>query len=275
VTLTDQIKSNGAAGCHIISDDYSRVYVSHYLDGNLTEIPYKPDSGEFVKNQVKVHGHTYHGKHERQESPHAHQVQIDNKNNNLFLVDLGGDRIYQYKIDSHGIIENPDGPFVQLAEGSGPRHIVIHPILDYVYLINELDSTITIFNYDRKQGTLHSIQTVPSTPLNFSGKCFPAAIKLHPSGRTLYISNRFHDSIGVFAIDQTNGHLSWVQDQETYGRIPRDFTIDESGALMLVANQETDTVIPFKIDPEHHTLTRINHLSFDVKTPVCLVFYPL
>ena len=120
-----------------------------------------------------------------------------------------------------------------------------------------------------RQDTIEAPQTISTLPVDFTGQNLGAEIKIAPSGRFVYISNRGHNSLAIYAVDQETGQLSLVGHESTQGVGPRDFTIDPSGALLLVANQDSDTVVTFWINQDSGTLRATGHVAA-VPTPVCL-----
>ena len=133
----------------------------------------------------------------------------------------------------------------------------------------ELGSTVTAFAHDQEQGKLSEIQTISTLPADFTGRSHTADVHVHPSGKFLYGSNRGHDSIAIFAIDESTGQLTAVGHESTQGRTPRNFAIDPTGAFLLAANQSTDTVVTFRINPETGQLTPTGQVAA-IPTPVCL-----
>eukprot|EP01114_Cavostelium_apophysatum_P012912 TRINITY_DN3011_c0_g1_i1.p1 TRINITY_DN3011_c0_g1~~TRINITY_DN3011_c0_g1_i1.p1 ORF type:complete len:372 (+),score=43.84 TRINITY_DN3011_c0_g1_i1:99-1214(+) len=268
--LSNQFTS-GFGGCHVSTNsndpsiNSNLVFVSHYNSGSFAVLPFS--DGKISPPSQKVE---FEYKSQDQDGPHAHGIFIDDSTRKYaFVVDLGGDRVYQYQIEGDSLKPNPVAPFIQLDQGAGPRHLVFHPSHRFAYVINELNATISVCKYDPAQGTLSVIQTV-STRGGFKGRCNPAAIRVSADGRALYSSNRFHNSIAVFLINQESGTLEWIQDQETSGEIPRDFDLDPSGKWLLVAHQETDTIVTFKIDPETRKLAKATSVS--VNCPTCITF---
>jgi 6-phosphogluconolactonase len=140
-------------------------------------------------------------------------------------------------------------------------------------VINELDSTITAFAYDKAKGALSELQTVSTLPSGFSGTSYCADVHVHPSGKFVYGSNRGHDSIVAFAIDQNTGKLSLIGHESTGGKWPRNFGVDPTGAFLLVANQNTDNVVTFRIDQQSGKLAATGQTT-EIPTPVCLKFIP-
>jgi 6-phosphogluconolactonase len=181
----------------------------------------------------------------------------------ILAVDLGTDRLMAFRLDlERGKLNPADSPWTQMPPGNQPL----------AYVISELQSTVTVFRYLERQGTFEALQTISTLPEDFAGQNLGGEIKVAPSGRFVYASNRGHDSLAIYAADQETGKLSVVGHESTQGSGPRDFTIDPTGALLLVANQDTDTVVTFRINQDSGMLTATGHVA-NVPTPVCLRLY--
>ena len=152
-----------------------------------------------------------------------------------------------------------------------PRHLDIHPNGKFVYAINELQNSVTAFDYDTAKGVLKEVQTVPTLPKDFAGNNLPADVHVHPSGKFLYGSNRGHDSIAVFQIDRTNGTLKLLEHVPTQGKSPRGFGIDPTGSYLIVANQTTGNLVVFRIDQKTGGLTPTGQ-TVEAGMPVCMQF---
>ena len=261
--------SGGTFPCHVSVDQSGAwVLAANYGSGSVIALPILSDGSLGpVAAHVQHHGSSATS---RQESPHAHCVITDPTNHYLLAADLGIDRIKIYRLDPpHGLLTPNDPPDVALEAGAGPRHLDFHPNGRYLYCLNELNSTLSAFAYDAEHGTLHPIQTIATLPDDFRGTNYCAAVEVAPSGRFVYSSNRGHDSIAIFAIDQATGALTSVGYVSSQGHYPRTFTIDPTGKLLLVANQNTDTVVSFWINPQTGQLTLTGYTAH-VPTPVCL-----
>ncbi len=207
---------------------------------------------------------------ERQAGPHAHMVVPGPSANSVLAIDLGTDRLMLFHLDrERGTLSPADAPWTQLPPGAGPRHLAFHPHRPLAYVINELQSTVTVCRYDGQQGEFAPFQTVSTLPAGFTGENLGAEIMVAPSGRFVYASNRGHDSLAFFAVGPATGQLALVGHESTHGRGPRTFTIDPTGTLLLVANQDTDTVVTFWINQEAGKLRPTGHVA-TVPTPVCL-----
>ncbi len=268
----NQQPSGGAGPCHINVDHAGRnVLVANYGSGSASVIPIRPDGS--LGSPTGFVQHTGSGPNAgRQKGPHAHSVNVSPDDRFAFVADLGIDRIMIYKLDvDAGTIVANDPPFASLAPGAGPRHFAFTPDGKYAYVINELNSTMTAFAYDSATGALAEVQTVPTQPAGFAGSSYCAEVRVHPSGRFLYGSNRGHDSIVVYRVDPAHGALSFVEHETAGIKTPRNFNIDPTGAFCLVANQDGDSVVVFRIDPQTGALEPTSH-KISVGRPVCIRF---
>lgn len=275
-TLLNQVASRGAGPCHISLDKTGRyVLVANYDAGTVAVFPVQ-DNGQLGK-YTGFAKHTGQGPNkERQEAPHAHWIAASPDNQFLLTADLGIDRILVSKFHL------PDGAFTpgksnsgaKLKAGAGPRHAAFSPNGRFFYVASELNSTVTAFSYNAKDGSLHELQVLSTLPKDFSGANDVAEIAIHPSGKFLYVSNRGRDSLAVFSIDPRKGTLKPVADIATQGKTPRNFVIDPSGKFLLAANQESNSIVVFNIDPATGSLTLTGQVA-EVPSPVCIVFLPV
>jgi 6-phosphogluconolactonase len=275
----NQQSTQGTAPCYASIDPQGRYcLVANYESGNLCVLPIGKDGrlGE-ATDTVQFSGSGPNP--DRQEGPHAHMVLPDPAGDFILAIDLGTDRLMAFRLDQErGILIPADPPWTQLPPGTGPRHLAFHPHRPFVYVVSELQSTVTVLRYT--SGACEASQVISTLPADFTGQSSGAEIKVAPSGRFVYVTNRGHDSVAIYAVDQesgppsrryadTGGQLSLVGHQATQGGGPRTFTIDPSGALLLVANQDTDTVVTFWINQDSGTLQATGHVTA-VPTPVCL-----
>ena len=180
----------------------------------------------------------------RQNGPHAHSVALDPEGRYAFVPDLGLDKMFIYRFDARrGMLEPNVMPWIKMRPGAGPRHVVPHPDGRFAYLINELDSTVATLAWDHTTGGFEVSGIVSTLPADFRGESTCADIRIAPSGRFIYASNRGHDSIAVFAIDRPTGQLTPVDHVPTEGRTPRAFCLDPGGVFLLAANQDSDTIV--------------------------------
>ena len=208
----------------------------------------------------------------RQQEPHAHSANLAPDNRFVFIADLGLDRVMAYRLDlTAGRFPPNDPPWATLHGGAGPRHMAFHPSGRTAYVINELDSTLTVFAYDPERGAPTEIQTITTLPEGFDGTSYPADVHVSQDGRFVYGSNRGHDSIVTCAVDAAGGKLSLVGHTSAHGEYPRNFNIDPTGRWMYVANQNSDNVVTYRIDPESG-IPEATGEQIEVPIPVCVQF---
>ena len=267
----NQRPSRGGLPCSIYVDATGQcVLVANYGSGTVTAFPIRED-GSLGEDTTFIQHEGSSVDPGRQEGPHAHMIITDPANNYAFVPDLGMDRVMIYRLDpAQGKLTPNDPPYAQVRAGGGPRHLAFHPTVKYAYVINEMGNTITAFTYDAAQGALNEIQMVNTLPIDFDGRSSTADIHITPDGRFLYGSNRGHDSLAMFSIDQDTGLLTLIGIESTRGENPRNFGIDPTGAFLLAANQSTDNVTTFRIDQNTGALTEVSNA--EVPAAVCLKF---
>lgn len=268
----NEVSSGGAAPCHISLDRSERVLMTaNYNGGNIAVFPLGEDGS--LGKMSSFHQHQGAGSDlPNQRSPHAHSINPDPSNRFAMVADLGLDKLFVYQLNPADGILIPHSPaFVQVKQKSGPRHLAFHPNGSLAYLINEIASTITVFEYDSKAGRLEEIQTVSTLPKDFSGRNSTAEVVVHPSGRYLYGSNRGHDSIAVFKIEESSGRLEPLQYKLSGGRSPRNFCLSPNGNFLLAANQRSDNLVVF---PVERASGRLLDPVEEIRTnsPVCVRF---
>ncbi|HWG44804.1 MAG TPA: lactonase family protein [Gemmataceae bacterium] len=266
--------SSGAGPCHVVVDRQGKnVLVANYGGGNASVLRIE-DNGQLGERTAFTQ---HKGKGDdpgRQEAPHAHSINLDAANHFAFVADLGLDKVFVYRFDADkGSLAKNDPPAVALAPKSGPRHFAFHPNGRYAYVINEMANTVTAMTYDAKQGVLTKIQTVSTLPEGYKKPTSTAEVQVHPSGKFLYGSNRGHNSIAVFTIDEKTGKLTPAGRQSKGINVPRNFGIDPTGRFMLVANQDGDSILVFRIDPKTGALEATGE-KVEVGKPVCVKFVP-
>jgi 6-phosphogluconolactonase len=264
--------THGTDPCHLTVDRTGRyVLVANFMSGSVCVLPIREDGSLGDATDVVQHqGSSVDPA--RQSGPHAHAAVQDATGRYVFVPDLGLDRVMVYRFDAtRGKLEPNDEPWADVTPGGGPRQIAMHPVGRYAYVINELNSTMTAFQYDGDRGSLRAIQTLSTLPEDFEGTSTCAEAQISPSGRLLYGSNRGHDSIVIYAVDQTDGTLTCVGHESTQGRMPRHFAVGPVGEFLLAANQDTDNLVVFRLDSESGELMATGH-SVLVPTPVCVQF---
>ncbi|WP_028549538.1 lactonase family protein [Paenibacillus sp. UNC451MF] len=273
LSLAGQQPSSDKSATHINLDHAEQFAMTvSYSEGTINLFPIQPN-GEIgpLSDKVRHEGSSVVAK--RQDSAHPHSIYTDPTDQFVMVPDLGMDTIKVYRLNrEEGKFVSHDD--VKLAPGSGPRHFAFHPSLAYAYVINELNSTLTVFAYDGQAGKLQEIQTISALPADFSGTSSTAEVQISSCGSFLYGSNRGHDSIVVFAIDKSSGKLSLVQHISTGGEHPRHFSLTPSGRSLLAANKDSDSVHVFTVDQDSGKLTPTGQV-ITIPQPTCVRFYKL
>lgn len=265
--------SQGADPCHLcVTADGRWLVVANYSSGTLGVLPVVEADGS-LRPACQTLRHEGRGVDPvRQKHAHAHAVAVDPSGRFVFACDLGLDRVFVYRLDSgRGVLQPNDPPWVQTRPGAGPRHLVFAADGRCVYGVNEIDSTVSVFGFEPATGVLTAGPVLSTLPAGFAGASTCAAIRLHPDGRFLYVSNRGHDSIAVFARDAVSGALTPARHVACGGQAPRDIALDPSGAFLLAANQTSNTVAVFRVDPASGQPEPTGR-SVTLSKPVCVVF---
>ena len=268
--LINEQPSRGTGPCHLALDTSRKcVLVANYGSGSIAALPV--EAGGKVGAEAAFVQHSGSSVNpNRQAGPHAHVITPDPLNRFALTCDLGLDKVLVYKLD-------PTKPSLTLNSsasvkpGAGPRHLAFSAGA-WAYVINEMGSSLTVFEWDAARGSLKEIQTVSSLPPDFKGHNSGAEVAVHPSGKFVYGSNRGHDSIAVFAVEK-DGKLKLLQHESTQGKNPRHFAIDPTGKWLLAENQNSDSIVIFSLDPATGRL-KPSGQKVEVGSPVCLVFYP-
>jgi 6-phosphogluconolactonase len=273
LTHLNTVSAKGGGPCHINLDKTGKTAaVANYNTGSVAAFPVAADGRLGEASAFDQHkGSSVNP--ERQKGPHAHSVDFSPDNRFLMSSDLGLDKVLIYRVDpAKGSLTANEPAFGNVKPGSGPRHFAFHPSARFAYVINEIASTVTAFSYDASRGALTELQTLSTLPEGVSGeKNSTAEIEMHPSGKFLYGSNRGHNSIAVFAVDQQKGTLTLIENASTQGGPPRNFALDPSGQYLFAGNQQTDTIVLFRIDAQTGKLTPTGE-KVALDAPVCIRF---
>lgn len=265
--------SRGGAPCHLVVDRSGRCVLSaNYGGGSVCVHPIGED-GQLREATAFVQHTGKSVNPRRQEAPHAHSVNVDLANQFAFVADLGLDQVISYRLDAKAgtLTANPAGT-AKLKPGAGPRHFAFHPGGQFAFTNNEMDSSVTALRYDAERGALTVLDTLSTLPAGFNGDNSTAECLAHPSGRFVYVSNRGHDSIAMFAFDAATGKLTHLGNESTQGRTPRNFNLDPSGQWLLAENQASSTVVVLKVDVQTGKLVPTG-TKVDVPSPVCARFW--
>ena len=270
-TLTQINKqfSGGKHPCYVSVDKTGKwVFAGNYSSGNAAVFAVKKDGSLDTLSTLIQHTGSGPNK-DRQTEPHVHSTVISPDNKFLFVPDLGIDKVMIYQFNNKNgklIAANP--AFAQSTPGSGPRHFDFHPTNKYAYLMEELTATVSAFKYSN--GKLTPIQRISAMPTSFSGALGSADIHVSQDGKFLYCSNRGEsNSISIFKINAADGRLKMISNQPSMGKTPRNFNFDPTGNFLLVAHQQSDEIVIFKIDKKTGLLTDTGK-RINVPNPVCI-----
>jgi 6-phosphogluconolactonase len=280
LTLLNQLPALGEDPCYLSFDRTGKyVFVANYTSGNVVVFPIGSD-GKLGPATANVHDEGTLGPNkERQEGPHAHWIEASAGNRYAYVSDLGLDKVLIYKFDATtGNLATPgakqqDAFSAMLSPGSGPRHVAFSRSGNFMYVLNEVQSTVTVFANDARE-TYRAVQTISALPKDFSGRNDAAEIAIHSSGKFLYSSNRGHESIALFKINPGTGKLTGAGDFSVEGKEPRHFAIDPSGNYLLAEDQFSDKIVTFRIDRKTGALTPTGD-SVEIPSPVSLAFLAL
>jgi 6-phosphogluconolactonase len=267
--------TGGPGPCHVSVDATGKyAIVANYGGGSVCVIPISDDGSLKPYSQFIQHQGGTKVNPRRQDKAHAHSINLDPANKRAVVNDLGMDRILVYDMDlDKGKLILNETASVDSAPGAGPRHFDYHPDGRHAYAINELGCTVTAYDFDSSSGKLSDIQSVSTLPDDFDGQNSTADIHVHPNGRFVYGSNRGHNSLAIYSIEQGTGRLTFVGHQSTGGKTPRNFAIHPDGRFLYAANQDTDNIVRFGIDAKTGGLTPQAEVSCPM--PVCLKFMPV
>ena len=274
LTLINKQPSHGAGPCHLVVDKSGgHVLVANYGGGSVASLPIKEDGGLGPASSTVQHeGSSVNPR--RQKGPHAHSINVSPDNRFAFAADLGLDKVLIYKFDAKtGKLTAGDSPFAKVEAGGGPRHFAFHPSGKFAYVINELTLTMTAFSYDTESGKLSDVQTISTIPEDITDRqgFSTAEVQAHPSGKFLYGSNRGHDTIAVFTVDEKTGKLKRIANEPIRGKTPRNFGVDPTGNYLLALGQNSNTITVFRIDQQTGKLSAIGE-PIKAPVPVCVKF---
>jgi 6-phosphogluconolactonase len=253
-------KSHGAATCHVALLPGNRVCAASYFGGTLAVYPLEDGKLAPAERVFRYQGRGADPL--RQEASHAHQAVVSPDRRWFYVCDLGADRVWQHDIDAEG---DPIG--LPMPAGHGPRHLVFHPSLPRAWVLGELTGSVAVCDWNSETGALEVVSNTPAIEEDASA----AAIRVHPSGRSLWISLRKHPALRVYPLDADGMPCSAVEVNLVAGQ-PRDFTISPDGCWLLAAMQEADEIVTIPLYPATGAPTGAPHRYFPVKTPVSLLF---
>ncbi|MGJ8725954.1 MAG: lactonase family protein [Roseibacillus sp.] len=263
LSIVSETSTKGAASCHVVRTG-DMVYVASYMGGCISA--HSVDGDQVGDGIVAKYEGT--GPNEaRQEAPHAHQVLPSPCGKWIYACDLGADRVWQHEANNFGA---PIGS-LQTPAGSGPRHLSFHPTLPIAYVLCELTCTLLAVSIDPASGEMAIVaehDTVEAAP---GVEPAAAGIRIHPSGKALYVSNRFSDTITVFTVGG-DGSLEQEQCFPCGGKTPRDFALAPGGAWLVIGNQDSETISVFALDPNTGRVDENSLRLHECNSPACIAF---
>jgi 6-phosphogluconolactonase len=274
LTLINKQSSRGQSPAYVsVHPSGKSVFAANYASGHVAALPVHSD-GSVGEAGTVIHHEGGSVDARRQESAHAHFISANPTGERVFACDLGCDKVFVYRVDAEKAkLEPNDPPYAQVSSGAGPRHLSFHPNRKLVFVINEMDSTLSSFSYDPARGAMEIRDTRSTLPEGYSERSHTAQVVAHPNGKFVYGSNRGHDSIAIFGVDTERAKLTPLGHEPTQGKTPRNFNLDPSGTLLLAGNQDTNTIVPFRIDAETGKLTATGQIT-ETPAPVCIQFLP-
>lgn len=262
-----QSESGGANPCFVAVNKDNNVLVANYSGGNVGLL--QLNSNQELSELSFVQQHFGNGTTKRQKSPHAHSVYFHPSKEEIIAVDLGTNQLWISEIktkDKGQILSAPK--MVDMEIGAGPRHLDFHPNKKWMYVLNELNNTVSVVKFiDEKYKIVQSISTLPT---DFKAYSKAADIHISNDGKFLYASNRGYDSIVIFEVNSKKGELKLVGFQPVLGKSPRNFSLTPNNKFLVVANQNSNNLVSFKRNLETGKLTFVDEI--EAPTPVCVLF---
>jgi 6-phosphogluconolactonase len=279
LTELNKQSTQGRNPAHVSLDPTGKfLFAANYsgttaATNHLAVFPIASNGSIESASDVVTHTGTLGPNTARQEAPHGHQILADPSGRWVLANDLGLDRTFIYRIDRvNGKLHANNTPIVA-PSGGGPRHLAFHPNGRWLYVLNELNSTLSALRWDAESGEATLVNNQSSLPPWYAGINTTAQVVVSADGKFVYVSNRGHDSIAWFAIDPATGGISYEGRAWTFGETPRNFNIDPSGNYMYVAHQNTDNIVTFGIDKTTGSLSFTGRQLLATGQPVCLIFH--
>lgn len=269
LTFLNKTSSHGAEPNQVVVDPSGRVAVTvNYTSGTLAAYRLEPDGK--LGEAFYVDQHTGKPLSPKQPGPKQHGIQFSKDNKFMFITDLGLDRVYSYRFDAAAPSIAPfDPPYVSTHAGAGPRRIQMSPDGKFLYVDHETDSEVGVYSIDG--GALKEIQVIGTVPGDAKAHNTTAELVISADGKFLYVGNRGHDSVSVFAIDRKTGMLTLKENVPSGGRTPRNVRIDPTGNWFFAANENGGNVTEFRIDRASGHLTPTG-ITVPINTPGGIYF---
>jgi 6-phosphogluconolactonase len=270
---------SGANTCYVSLDKTGReLFAASYDDGTVSAFPVGADGSIGARTGfVTLTGSGPNA--DRQKSPHAHSADVDPENHFVYVCDLGSDRIWIFRRGDHGNLIPATPPFVKVGPGIGPRHLVFGGADQFVYVVNELGVSTSVFSRDLVTGALTLLQTEANIEPGWPKGTGSGEIALDQSGKWLYVSTRLTDRMTGFRVKwhNTSGvDVNFLPREQVIAcpvKFPRSFALDPSGGWIVVAGQTDNRIAVMKIDAQSGRLSPTNQFA-GVGSPVCVLFVP-
>jgi 6-phosphogluconolactonase len=269
----NQQSARGSAACYLHVDATGKtLLVANYSSGSVASLPIKADGSlDEAASFVQHSGSSVDPA--RQKAPHAHSIITGPNNRFVYAADLGLDQVLIYRLNAADAKLTPNvPPFAKTPAGAGPRHLAFHPNGKWLYAINELSNSVTLFDHNAETGALTEKQTISTLPEGFTGRSFCADVKITPDGRFLYGTNRGHDSVAAYRIGE-DGQLTLLGIEPSLGKGPQNLAITHDGKLLLCANMPGNNVAPFRIDSKTGGLKSVGE-PVALTSPSCILLLP-
>jgi len=269
LTFISRSSSGGAHPCHVSLNTSGYILTANYTGGNVGLLKIDKSDGR-LSDLLDLQQHSGQGSTDRQQGPHAHSAWFVPESDDVMAIDLGTNELWFSELDQkQGVLTPRDPQKLAMTKGAGPRHLTFHPNNNWVYVINELDCTVSLVKKD-DAGTCYLQTSVSTLPKGYDQPNYCADIHVTQDGQFLYASNRGHNSIAIFSINKENGALASVGHPSTRGDFPRNFALSPDGDYLLVANQKSNNIVSFHRNKETGSLTFVDEC--EAPTPVCILF---
>jgi 6-phosphogluconolactonase len=271
--LLNSESSKGGGPCHVSVDPAGKMLmVANYGSGHVASLPIKADGSLGEAASAHQQGPASNVNARRQAGPHAHSINPDKAGKFAFACDLGCDKVFIYKLDAAAGTLTPNSPaYGEVPAGGGPRHFAFHPNGKFAYANNEMTLTVTGFSYDANKGALKAIETLSTLPpgVSVDPKFSTAETAVHPSGKFVYVSNRGHDTIACYKVDESTGKLTFIECAPTIAQTPRNFGIDATGKWLISGGQSSNNAAVFSVDTGTGKIKPTGQVV-EVGAPVCV-----
>tara|TARA_R110002020_G_scaffold189904_1_gene389249 strand:+ start:301 stop:1416 length:1116 start_codon:yes stop_codon:yes gene_type:complete len=268
--LESKTPSGGAHPCFVAIDEDNDVLIANYTGGNVGLLK--------LKNNGKLTDLLFLEEHEgkgtntaRQEGPHAHSVWfVPDEKKEIVSADLGTNELWFAQLNKESQKLDPSEiQKLEMPDGSGPRHLTFHPNGKWIYVLNELNGTITkVVKNEKSYSTAESVSILPK---DFNAENTTADIHISSDGKFVYASNRGHNSIAILKVNEDDGSIKLIANESTRGETPRNFALSPDDNYLIVANQKTNNLVSFERNAETGLLEFVSET--EAPTPVCILFY--